>query len=162
MKKALLFLTFIFILSACENNKSIQDSPKNETQIAQTFYGEKINGENAIPIEQLKDKMGDKEELECKVSGVVDAVCQKKGCWMELKNNSGENMRVTFKDYGFFVPKDCQGKSAIVEGIAKIEITSVQDLKEYAKDDGKSKEEIDAITEPLKELVFEANGVILQ
>ncbi|MBK8328994.1 MAG: DUF4920 domain-containing protein [Bacteroidetes bacterium] len=31
-------------------------------------------------------------------------MCQKKGCWMELKNNDGTTLRVTFKDYGF-MPK---------------------------------------------------------
>jgi hypothetical protein len=81
---------------------------------------------------------------------------------MELKNNDGTTMRVTFKDYGFFMPKDCSGKTAIVEGIAKVEVTSIEDLKEYAKDDGQSKEDIAKITEPQKELVFEAKGVILQ
>ena len=79
--------------------------------------------------------MGDKKELTTKVSGEVEAVCQKKGCWMNIKNANGESMRVTFKDYAFFMPMDCAGKTAIVEGVAKIEETSIADLKEYAKDD---------------------------
>jgi hypothetical protein len=81
---------------------------------------------------------------------------------MELKNNDGTSLRVTFKDYSFFMPKDGAGLTAIVDGIAKVEVTSVADLQEYAKDDGKSKEDIAKITEPLKELVFEAKGVILK
>jgi hypothetical protein len=49
-----------------------------------------------------------------------------------------------------------------MDGIAKVEITSIADLKEYAKDAGEDKAALDAITEPKKELVFEANGVILK
>ncbi|MCC7029979.1 MAG: DUF4920 domain-containing protein [Chitinophagaceae bacterium] len=81
---------------------------------------------------------------------------------MELKNSDGSSMRVTVKDYAFCMPKDCAGKTEIVEGVAKIEVTSVADLQEYAKDDGQTKEEIAAIKEPKSELVFEAKGVILQ
>ncbi len=60
------------------------------------------------------------------------------------------------------MPMDCSGKTAIVEGVAKIDITSIADLKEFAKDDKQSKEQIAAIKEPKKELVFEASGVILK
>jgi hypothetical protein len=81
---------------------------------------------------------------------------------MDLKSGDSSTLRVTFKDYGFFVPKDAAGKQAVVQGIAKIEETSVADLKEYAKDAGKSTEEIEAIKEPKKELVFEATGVIIK
>lgn len=52
-----------------------------------------------------------------KVSGKVERACAKKGCWMELRAASGETgVRVTFKDYGFFVPLDSAGAEATVEG----------------------------------------------
>ena len=81
---------------------------------------------------------------------------------MNLAIGNGETMRVTFKDYGFFVPKDCSGKTAIVQGKAYMDTTTVEMLKEYAKDDGKSEEEIAKITAPEIEMVFEAEGVIIK
>jgi hypothetical protein len=81
---------------------------------------------------------------------------------MTMKNPNGDDLRVTFKDYAFFVPKDCAGKTAIIDGTARIEITSVADLKEFAKDDKKTQAEIDSISQPLQEVVFEAKGVILK
>lgn len=165
MKKiTLLVIASAFIFSCNEASKDIETTKTIETVTTteQQFFGEKITAENAKPVDSLKSMMGSNTELNCKLTGKVDAVCQKKGCWMELKNADGTTMRVTFKDYGFFMPKDCSGKTAIVDGIAKVEVTSVEDLKEYAKDDGKKKEEIDAIKEPQQELVFEAKGVILQ
>lgn len=166
MKKIILPFLAIALLASCANNESKEtktDAAKTAVSAkAPQFFGEKITEDGATPSDSLKAMMGDKTELNCKLSGKVDAVCQKKGCWMELKNNDGTSLRVTFKDYAFFMPKDGAGLTAIVDGIAKVEVTSVADLQEYAKDDGKSKEDIAKITEPLKELVFEAKGVILK
>lgn len=126
------------------------------------YYGKKITPDNAVTIEKMRKQMGSKKEMAVKVIAPVEAVCKKKGCWMELKAADGTSMRVTFKDYGFFVPVDTKNKTAIVQGVARVEETSIADLKEYAKDNGASKEEIAAINKPKRELVFEADGVILQ
>ncbi|MBT8195608.1 MAG: DUF4920 domain-containing protein [Bacteroidia bacterium] len=126
-------------------------------------FGEKITAEGAVTPADLLAAMEDKSEIEkIKVTGEVSAVCKKKGCWMKMNMGDADDMRITFKDYGFFVPLDCDGKTAIMEGKAFIQETSVDDLRHYAEDAGKSKEEIAAITEPLRELTFEATGVIIQ
>ncbi len=125
-------------------------------------FGEKIDEKGAIPVSQLKGKMGTKEKLDCKISGPVAGVCQVKGCWMTFKLSATESVRVTFKDYAFFVPKNIAGKTAIAEGTAFVETTSVEELRHYAEDAGKSKEEIKAIVAPEQELVFEARGVIIR
>lgn len=49
------------------------------------------------------------------IEATVGAVCPKKGCWMNLGEPAA--MHVTFKDYGFFVPLDATGRTAIVEGV---------------------------------------------
>ena len=51
------------------------------------------------------------------VEGKVDKVCPMKGCWLELMP-AGESrgVRVTFENYGFFVPKDSMGWTARLEG----------------------------------------------
>jgi hypothetical protein len=60
------------------------------------------------------------------------------------------------------VPKNSEGKETIVEGIAFVERTSVEDLKHFAEDGGKSKAEIEAITEPKISYSFTATGVLVQ
>lgn len=159
MKNLMIIALSAILLVACNNGKAPQNTENNASE---TYYGEKITPDGAIPVDELATAMGDKTEMAVKITGEVADVCQKKGCWMELKTADGKGLRITFKDYGFFMPKDCHGKTAIAEGIAKIEETSVADLQEYAKDAGKSAEEIAAITTPQKELVFEASGVILK
>ncbi len=49
------------------------------------------------------------------VSGTVEAVCQKKGCWMVVKDGTN-SARVMMKDHAFAVPVDSRGKSVLVEG----------------------------------------------
>jgi hypothetical protein len=82
-----------------------------------------------------------------------------KGLNIDLGNN--QSMMVRFKDYAFFVPKDASGRKTVVEGRAFREVLSVETLRHYAEDAGKSKEEIEAITAPETRLSFEANGVLI-
>jgi hypothetical protein len=129
---------------------------------AQKYYGEKINADGAIAVSQLPTLMKGKEKLETKLTGKIESVCQKKGCWMQLDLGNGQKMRVKFKDYAFFVPKNAAGKTAIIEGVAFKETIDVATLKHYAEDAGKSKEEIAKITQPKEEINFEARGVIIK
>jgi hypothetical protein len=65
------------------------------------------------------DKYADQSVL---VEGEVRRACTRKGCWMELgegQDGATPGCRVTFKDYGFFVPTDSAGSKARVE--AKVE-----------------------------------------
>ena len=129
------------------------------------YFGEKISDEGAISYSELVSKMEQAEEVEAVVVGKVESVCQAKGCWMNIVDSEGgtsEEMFVKFKDYGFFMPLDIAGKEVIMRGKAYKEETSVDELRHYAEDEGKSKEEIDAITESIVELKFMADGVILK
>lgn len=125
-------------------------------------FGKKIDDKGAVAATSLQDKMAGKETAQIKVSGVVESVCQVKGCWVQVKLNNGETMRVKFKDYGFFLPKDIAGRTVIMEGEAKVKTTPVAELQHYAHDAGKSKEEIARIKDPKRELTFVADGVLLK
>ena len=80
---------------------------------------------------------------------------------MKLDTGNDETVMVRFKDYGFFMPLDASGE-VVIHGKAYVSETSVKDLKHYAKDAGKSQEEIDQITAPEMTWSFEADGVLLK
>ncbi len=128
---------------------------------AQKFesFGKKIKAKGSQSVSILNNENVPTSPV--KVEGEVESVCQAAGCWMKVKLADGKTMRVTFKDYGFFVPKDLAGQKVIFEGKPAIKTTSVDDLKHYAEDAGKSKEEIAKITEPKVELTFVADGVLV-
>ena len=125
-------------------------------------FGDKISADGAHPIADLPKLLGDKDSVQVKLTTNVASVCQVKGCWMELPQADGKLMRVRFKEYAFFVPKDAAGKTTVVEGWAKKYTTSVEELRHYAEDANKTKEEIAAITKPQVGIAFEANGVLLK
>lgn len=125
-------------------------------------FGESISTNGAIPVKKLQKKMKNSETLDIKVKGTIKEVCQAKGCWMTLDMGNDELLRVKFKDYGFFVPKNAAGKTAIIQGAAKKEVISIDELKHLAEDAGKSDQEIHAINESREELTFIAEGVVIE
>lgn len=72
------------------------------------------------PTVDLKGALATPEEYVGRsviVEGKVDKVCPVKGCWLELMPaDEARGVRVKFKDYGFFVPKDSMGWMARLEG----------------------------------------------
>ena len=59
------------------------------------------------------------------------------------------------------VPLAMNGKTIVADGTATLKETSVEMLKHYAKDAGKSKEEIEAIKEPKIEIILQAKGILV-
>ncbi|MBK8670241.1 MAG: DUF4920 domain-containing protein [Saprospiraceae bacterium] len=118
-----------------------------------------------ISYTQLLSQMATADSLNAKVTGKVSGVCQTKGCWMNIVSDADTTkteMFVQFKDYGFFMPKDLAGKEVVMLGKAYREVTSVEDLKHFAEDEGLTEEEIAKITEPKTELKFMASGVMIK
>ncbi|WP_336517080.1 DUF4920 domain-containing protein [Pollutibacter soli] len=123
-------------------------------------YGATITPDSAISVNDISSKL-ENNAYTGKVQGKVVEVCQEKGCWMKVEKADGEKMMVKFKDYAYFMPKNIVGQEVVLDGEAKIKETSVKQLKHYAKDAGKSDEEIAKIKEPKKELIFVAKGVVV-
>jgi len=125
-----------------------------------TTYGAKITADNAKPASELPALVKDDEsKTPVKIIGKVVDVCSKKGCWAKVQINDKETAFVKMKDYGFFLPTAVKGKTVVIDGEAYVETTSVEELRHYAEDAKKSKEEIDAITEPGKQLRVTATGI---
>lgn len=152
-------LGLFVILLSCNQNRQVENE---NTEVIMTKHGVEISEDNAVEMAKFEELFTGKDSLELKLVGIVEDVCQTKGCWMTLYIDDSITMMVRFKDYEFFVPKDAHGKSAIIEGIARVETISVADQKHYLEDNNASQEEIDAITEPETTYAFEAHGVIIK
>ena len=167
MKSKVLFPIFavlLFAFAACNNSGSQSAATSPEGEQAIQHFGKQITEDKAVDLGVVMEKVKQDNtgKITLKAKGEVEAVCQMKGCWMTLKTPDGGNMRVTFKDYGFFVPKDISGKEVIMEGFAYTDTTSVETLRHYAEDEGLPQSEIDKITEPEINIAFEAEGVIVK
>ncbi len=149
-KSVLLFL-FVVSLFSCKETVSTTDG---------IHFGATIDEVGALSFGHVMAKLQEEDEFETKVVGRIQKVCKKKGCWVTLGDGTAEeNLFVKFKDYGFFLPLDCEDKLVVMEGKAFKESTAVDELRHYAEDEGQSAEEIAAIVEPKVEFKFLANGV---
>ena len=126
------------------------------------FYGNKISEADVVKYEDVKQKAFDEGSIQTQISGTILETCPKKGCWMSMATES-DTVFVRFRDYGFFVPTSgAAGKEAVIQGDLFVDTVSVKHLRHYAKDAGKTQEEIDKITEPKIGLSFTADGVIIK
>ncbi|MDD2986232.1 DUF4920 domain-containing protein [Flavobacterium sp.] len=163
MNKIVIASFVVFSIFAC---KKVEVEPVVEV-IPENFqsFGDSITAEGVISKEELLAKfetMKAGDTIEVKFRSEIKDVCQKKGCWMNLALNEDKNTFVRFKDYGFFMPMNAAGSDAIVGGKAYISVESVDELKHYAKDAGKSQVAIDSITEPKISYSFLSNGVLIK
>jgi hypothetical protein len=156
MRSYRIVLTGLFLFTVL----MIQAQPPQTPATPGTTFGEAITAEDVMET-ALTTVMADKELADVKVSGKVLDVCPKKGCWLSIELTDKSVVFVKMKDYGFFVPLEMIGKTVVIEGEAKKMETSVKELKHYAEDAKKSKEEIDAITEPKKEIRLTAKGILV-
>ncbi|MBL7952894.1 MAG: DUF4920 domain-containing protein [Flavobacteriales bacterium] len=162
MKKTFTLLATAALVFACNTASVPASAQDNVAQAEVVSYGAAINRDGAISTADLAKTMKEKDEVTAKVEGEIITSCAMKGCWMDMKMADGSTMKVRFKDYGFFVPtKGLEGKHAVIQGTATREVVDVATLKHYAEDAGKSKEEIEKITEPRTDLMFLADGVLI-
>ncbi|MGD1844718.1 MAG: DUF4920 domain-containing protein [Salibacteraceae bacterium] len=181
MKTSILSLCLIALLMSCQNaapkeevaekatpteEPAVETAENTTTDEAEEpttgAFGDAITADGAMNTEAFLTAMEGKDSMDVKVMASINQCCRKKGCWMTVDLGNGEEMMVRFKNYGFFVPKYADGNMAIMEGRVRVETVSVDALRHLAEDGGKSEEEIAAITEPEKQLMFEATGVIIK
>jgi hypothetical protein len=164
MKKLTTLLCVLLVVVSCKEKEETKEVAKETMEIAYASFGMEINDADALSADRMavhyKDmKIGD--TINSKMSAKINEVCSAKGCWMKLDIGNGEEVMVKFKDYGFFMPLDAKG-DVVVNGKAFVTETSVEELRHYAEDAGKSKEEIETITTPEKTYGFLADGVLLK
>lgn len=167
MKPIFILLLLVVILTACD--KPAQDAELLAIESTEVTapdgwdsFGEAIDAQNAVEISQVVDEFVMEEEKNFKISGTLVSVCQSKGCWTTLTTEDGRMVKITFADYGFFLPTDAAGREIIAEGVGFKKVTTVDEQRHHLEDAGASAEEIAAVTEEKVEYAFEATGVILK
>jgi hypothetical protein len=113
-----------------------------------------------IPLAQVLESPDEYTKEPVVVEGVIAAACTRQGCWMQLASSEDEHhgVRVTFKDYGFFIPLDAKGMKARAEGVAVVKTLSKADADHLEEEGAKLKRREDGTA---LEVSFVANGVEL-
>lgn len=127
MKKHSLVLLFALAFSSLTFAEALRLSePVHQDETSETF-GALIEELPAVTqlapiLEAPQTFIGKPLAVETKVS----KVCQKKGCFF-IAQQAGKSIRVTFKDYAFFVPTDIAGRKVTLVGeLIQNEVTDAQ------------------------------------
>lgn len=113
------------------------------------------------PVVELADALGNPAAFageQVILEGTVVKACPMKGCWM-APDGAARGIRVTFKDYGFFVPTDVAGRAARMEGTFETNVFSREDADHLIE------EGVSLVRNPdgtATELSFVASGVELR
>ena len=161
----ILIVIFMVFSASVAQNKTLVPTKTSLIDESYEYFGTQFDDSDALSSGEMLgnyEKMSKADRLASKFSGLVTEVCKAKGCWMKLQLGNGEVSMVKFKDYGFFVPQELVGKEVIVNGLAFVEEMSITDQRHFARDGGKSEEEIAAIIKVEKKYAFEADGILIK
>lgn len=160
MKKTTLYSLLIILFMGLNLNAQTTVNTKDYKLFGEKFEAKKVLTEKQMLKKYKNLKKGDSIAVQFVTN--IKAVCKKKGCWMKLDLGNNQESFVKFKDYAFFVPLNADNSQAVVNGYAFVDVVSVDELRHYAKDAGKSKEEINKITKPEITYSFTATGVYIK
>lgn len=137
----------LLLLGACSRSEGVaptvevRQSPAPAPGVASASrkaFGAPIGGGAPVKLAALLRAPETFVDHSVVVEGEVRRACTRKGCWMELSEGQDPALpgcRVTFRDYGFFVPTDSAGSKARVE--AKVETKSIKpSMVTHLEDEG--------------------------
>jgi hypothetical protein len=127
---------------------------------AGTLYGEPLTLEEVTPISAI---LGDPEAYvgdRVLVEGMVVAVCEMRGCWLDIASDREfEKIQIKVDDGEIVFPMTAQGKTALVEGVVEVlELTyeeAVEAARHKAEEHG---EEFDPSTVTGPETTYRIRG----
>lgn len=147
MKNLILIFIIVFFSTALFAQETETEVVRlsEPVQVTETheIFGAEVSewneGMDLVSIIKSSEELAGKEiTLETKVA----EVCQKKGCFF-VANQDGYTARITFKDYGFFIPTDALGKTVRLVGTFEVKELSEDQAKHYAEDAGNDPNEVE-------------------
>src|SRR6056297_121860 len=109
--------------------------PVTVTDDYEEFGAPVVSTESAVSLGELVGAGDEYVGREITLTTRIAKVCRKKGCFF-IARDGDATARITFKDYGFFIPTDSAGKEVLLNGtFERREITEAQ-AEHYRKDLG--------------------------
>ena len=120
---------------AGENEVIRLSEPVEVTDTHEVFGAPLPDSGEAVGVGELIANSEQYEGKEVLVETRIAKVCQKKGCFF-VAQHEADTVRVTFKNYGFFLPTDSGGKTVRLAGTFSREPLSKEQADHYAEDLG--------------------------
>lgn len=81
---------------------------------------------------------GDAESFSDRIvrtEGTIERVCQRMGCWMELRAENVPPVRVPLAGHNYFLPRDVTGRPAVIEGRVVVQPLT-EDVRRHLESEG--------------------------
>ena len=138
--RTLLALTLIGIapgLFAGDSEVILLSEPVEVTATHEVFGSTLPQSGTPLSLADLMTNENKYLDQEVMVETRIAKVCQKKGCFF-VAQQGASTARVTFKDYGFFIPTDSGGKTVVLLGTFSRKSVSKEQAEHYAADLGET------------------------
>lgn len=83
--------------------------------LSKTKFGTAITETTTTALPAIVKDPGSYANRTVRTEGMVSAVCQSMGCWMQIADTSGK-AHIKMAGHSFFVPRESSGHRAIVQG----------------------------------------------
>ncbi len=111
-------------------------TPTSVAEDGSRLFGDALSEREAVPLATLMSSPGDYDGQVVRTEGIISAVCQRMGCWMELKaEEDGPAIRVPMAGHSFFLPRDVSGARATIEGTVEVRELP-PDWQEHLREEG--------------------------
>jgi hypothetical protein len=116
--------------------------PVEATATYEVFGAPLQDKEAGLSLQEIIERESDFAGQEVRVSTRIAKVCQKKGCFF-IATEGDAWARITFADYGFFIPTDSGGKQVTLVGAFSRQELTQEQAAHYKKDLGEQPSEKD-------------------
>lgn len=100
------------------------------------LFGAELAGDRAATeLSQIVASPAQYDGQVVRTSGTIERVCQRMGCWMELRGPDTAAVRVPMAGHSFFLPRDVAGRSATIEGRVAVQALSPE-AREHLESEG--------------------------
>lgn len=129
-------ITFCLLFAVAAGAEVIRLSePVAVTDDAEVFGAPLDADANPTSLEALLDSPLDYLGTPVRIEAKISQVCQKKGCFM-IATSGKDAVRISFKDYAFFVPTDTGGKTVTLTGVLVERTLSEEKAAHFREDAG--------------------------
>lgn len=163
MKKFIFPFVVVALLGACSGTSGNTETTGNKIELGEAYGPVEVDTSQAVTIQEFFSDFEQQDSTGVyTVAGKIVQICQSAGCWVGIDKGNGDYFMVRFKDH-FTIPLDTEiGTEAYFHGVARWDSTTVEELRHIAREEGKSNEAIEAITDPEYSFDFIADGIVLK
>jgi hypothetical protein len=161
MRAALIAAALLPLVACGPSPEPADDMASGPPTLAGTSYGEAITLETLTPVSAILDDPDAWVGQRVLVQGMVVAVCDVKGCWMDVAaDRESEKIRIKVDDGVIVFPLSARGQTALVEGIVeKVELTYAQALEQARHEAEEHGEAFDSSSVTGPQTLFQIRGL---